>query len=192
MSRFIKVIATALLLSFACAKSEQPSAANAVHTYGRKKAPKPKAPEPGEVAVGAIMPPYTAEGLDGKTFDLGAEKGNVVLLNLWATWCQPCRFEIPELEKMQKEFGPRGLKIVGVSLDDSGADSVKAFVKEKKLTYPIVMDPEGRMANVLQTSIIPTTVLIDRTGKVVWKQYGAVSSEDASLVKALKAALASS
>ena len=183
-------IPLAVLLAFACAKSEQPSNPGALPTLTRKKAPKPK-PEPGEVAVGAMMPAYHSTFLDGKEFDLAAQKGNVVLVNVWATWCGPCRFEIPELEKMNKDFGARGLKVIGVSVDDTGVDSVKQFVTEKKMTYPIVIDAEGKIANLLQTSILPTTVLIDKSGKVVWKQYGAISTADTTLLKALEAALAS-
>ena len=192
MTRLVKLISIALLVSFACAKSEQPVLHRVAHPFARKRAPKPKVQEPGEVSLGSMMPPYQTPSLDGKQFDLAAQKGTVVLLNLWATWCQPCRFEIPELEKMQKEYSSRGLKVVGVSLDDTGVDGVKAFVKEQKMTYPIALDPEGKIANMLQTSILPTTVLIDKSGKIVWKQYGAVSSNDESLQKALTAALASS
>ena len=184
-------IPLALVLAFACAKSEQPANPSGARAVARKKAPKPKPPEPGEVAVGAMMPAYHAQFLDGKEFDLSAQKGSVVLVNVWATWCGPCRFEIPELEKMHKDFGARGFKVIGISVDDTGADSVKEFVTEKKMTYPIVIDAEGKIANLMQTSILPTTVLIDKSGKVVWKQYGAISSGDMSLLKALEAALAS-
>src|SRR5262249_7601304 len=106
-------------------------------------------------------------------------------------WCGPCRGEIPDLEKMHQEYSPRGLKIVGVSLDDSGSDTVKEFVKEQKMTYMIAIDAEGTIANIFQTSIIPTTVLIDKWGKIVWKQYGRTSSNDETLKKALDAALKS-
>jgi peroxiredoxin len=181
-----------VVLAFGCAKSENPVVRRAAHPLkSAKPAPQKKAPEPGETNVGSMMPPYHAKYIDGKEFDLASQKGSVVLLNLWATWCQPCRFEIPELEKMHNELSPRGLKIIGVSLDDSGVDGVKQFVKEQKMTYTIAIDPEGTIANIFQTSIIPTTVLIDKTGKIVWKEYGPVSSNDESLKKALDAALKS-
>ena len=85
------------------------------------------------------MPAYSTETLDGKHFDVAAERGNVVLLNLWATWCVPCRYEIPELQALHNRYASRGFKVIGVSLDESGADTVKQFVSEEKITYPIAL-----------------------------------------------------
>jgi peroxiredoxin len=179
-----------LLLALACGRSEQPATPQVKRAPKPKKVVKPKPPEPGDTSVGAVMPPYRAQLLEGKEFDIASEKGNVVLLNLWATWCAPCRAEIPELQRMYNENSARGFKAIGVSLDDTGVASVKEFVAAQKMTYPIVIDPEGKLANIFQTSIIPTTVLIDREGKIVWKQYGAISANDATLKKAIDAAIA--
>jgi len=188
---FRRWFVVALVVAVGCAKSETPVVKRIAHPFKKKAAPQKKADEVAETNVGSMMPPYQAKTLDGKAFDLASQKGNVVLLNLWATWCGPCRFEIPELEKMHAEYSPRGLKIIGVSLDDSGAEVVKQFVAEKKMTYMIAIDPEGTIANIFQTSIIPTTVLIDKKGKIVWKEYGPVSLNDETLKKALDAALKS-
>ena len=191
MTRLTK-LSIGLLLSLACAKHETP-VVKRIPAKPRQKNVAPalqKSAEPSEIAVGSTMPAYSAQSLDGKEFNLASQKGSVVLLNLWATWCEPCRFEIPELERMHGQYAPRGLKVIGVSLDDTGVDSVKSFVTEHKMTYPIVIDPEGRIANIFQTSIIPTTVLIDKSGKIVWKEYGALSADDKSLQKALDSALA--
>src|SRR5205807_2230301 len=165
-----------LLLALACGRSEHPATPQVKRAPRPKKVAKPKPPEAGDTSVGAVMPPYRAQSLDGKEFNIAAEKGNVVLLNLWATWCAPCRAEIPELERMHNEYAARGFKVIGVSVDDTGVAPVKEFVAAHKMTYPIVIDPEGKLANTFQTSIIPTTVLIDRGGKIVWKQYGAISA----------------
>ena len=177
----------ALLLALACARHEtHPYAKTAV----KKSPPKVQKPaEPGDTSVGAKMPGYHAKLLDGSAFDLTAQRGNVVFLNLWATWCGPCRFEIPELEQMHRQYAAKGLKVVGVSLDEGGVDAVKEFVTQQKMTYPIVLDPEGNLANVFQTSVIPTSVLIDRRGTIVWKNYGAVSMSDSALKRALEKAL---
>jgi thiol-disulfide isomerase/thioredoxin len=140
-------------------------------------------------AVGSTMPAYKAELLDGKPFDIAAERGNVVFLNLWATWCGPCRQEIPELQKLHNEYAAQGFKVVGVSLDESGKDTVQQFVTENSMTYPVALDPEGKLANVFQTTGIPTSVLIDRSGKIVWKKYGLITVDD-ELMSALKKALA--
>src|SRR5437870_3915146 len=118
MTRFARLISMALFFSLACTKSENP-VPRVVRASRAKKATakQQKAEEPGETSVGSTMPSYHAQSLDGTEFDLSSEKGNVILLNLWATWCKPCRFEIPELEKMHNDYAARGLKVIGVSLD---------------------------------------------------------------------------
>jgi thiol-disulfide isomerase/thioredoxin len=148
------------------------------------------APQEG-IEVGAMMPAYEAKSLDGAKFDLAAEKGNVVLLNVWATWCGPCRYEIPELCKLGAKYSAQRFKVVGVSIDD-GDDApaaVKKFIAEKQVTYPIVLDPEAKLANIFQTSVLPTTVLIDRSGKIVWKKYGAIEAGEAELTQAIERAI---
>jgi thiol-disulfide isomerase/thioredoxin len=147
------------------------------------------AADPDEIDVGSTMPAYSNPTLEGATFDLAQEKGNVVFLNLWATWCGPCRFEIPELQQIHNRYLPRGFKVVGVSVDESGADAVREFAKEYKMTYPVVLDPNGKLAVILRTSILPTSVIVDRNGKIVWKKYGPILPNDRSLESAVEAAL---
>jgi thiol-disulfide isomerase/thioredoxin len=146
---------------------------------------------PPDTSVGAKMPVFAAQTLDGQPFDFVKERGNdVVFLNVWATWCGPCIGEMPDLMKMHDRYKAQGFKVVGISIDDSGADPVKAFLKEHQVSYPIAIDPESHVANVLQTTVLPTSVLIDRTGTIVWRHFGSVKLDDAELVKALNAALA--
>ncbi len=180
-----------LLLLAACAREQQPV------TPSRKSKPAAKTTsaasqennEP-KSDVGDVMPPYAGKLLDGHSFDLSAEKGSVVLLNVWATWCSPCRFEIPELQSLHEKYGNRGFKVIGVSVDDTGVDGVKQFVTENKITYPIAVDGDGRVANVLRTTVLPTSVLIGRDGRIVWRKIGAlmpneISSLDAVVQRAL-------
>jgi len=183
-----------LAAAIACHKRETPAPKAPAQTRGVSstgtEAPTPPTPATSTgTAVGSAMPAFTADLLDGKKFDVAAEKGNVVLLNLWATWCGPCRFEIPELEAMHNKLAPRGFKVVGVSLDESGRDAVKEFVEQHKMTYPIALDPEGKLANIFQTTVIPTSVVIDRGGKIVWKHYGLIEANDPELAKAVEKAL---
>jgi cytochrome c biogenesis protein CcmG/thiol:disulfide interchange protein DsbE len=142
-----------------------------------------------DTSVGQMMPPYTSKLLGGGQFDLAAEKGNVVFLNLWATWCGPCRIEIPELERLHKEHAADRFKVVGVSIDEAGEQEVQDFVKAQQMTYPVALDPEGKLANLFQTTVLPTSVLIDRHGRIVWKKYGQVSLNDNDLKEALEKAL---
>jgi cytochrome c biogenesis protein CcmG, thiol:disulfide interchange protein DsbE len=190
---FLMTILTAL----ACAKRETPAtkapAAEKGHgfqTQTQASATETTATAAGQtVDVGTMMPAYTARMFDGKLFDLAGERGNVVFLNLWATWCGPCRYEIPELQSMHQKYASRGFKVIGVSLDDTGIDSVKQFVTQHGMTYPVVYDPEGKIAAIFQSSVLPTSVIVDRSGHVVWKKFGVVSMEDASLMAALNKAL---
>lgn len=184
MRRTIVLVTIAVL---ACRKAETPSkpAAGGTATTTTSTSSSVAAP----TKAGDPMPPYSAKLLDGRPFDLAAEKGNVVLLNVWATWCGPCRFEIPELQKLHDEYGKRGFKVVGVSVDEGDPAEVKQFAADQKMTYPVVLDPEGRIANLLQTMVLPTTVLIDRSGKIVWRQVGAIPPGDTKLTAAIASAL---
>jgi cytochrome c biogenesis protein CcmG, thiol:disulfide interchange protein DsbE len=148
-------------------------------------------PAPVVIAIGEPMPAYTAKLLDGSDYDVASERGNVVMINLWATWCGPCRYEIPELEKLHKDHAGERFKVVGVSVDEGGAQVVKEFVEEQKMTYPVVLDPEGRLATMLDTTILPTTILVDRQGKVVWKKLGVVTLSDVEMMSAIEKALKS-
>lgn len=188
----MKKVAVALMVmaAFACKREEK-----AVQTPGKAgtaqqtatTAPAPIAPAGSE--VGSIMPEYSAMWLDGTKFELNERRDKVVLLNLWATWCGPCRFEIPELQAIHDKYAPKGFEVIGVSVDESGVESVRDFVKEHEMTYPVVLDAEGKLANVFQTSVLPTSVIIDRTGKIVWKKFGAIMPNDEELVKAVEGAL---
>ena len=141
------------------------------------------------IEVGATLPEYSAMWLDGSKFELAKRRENVVLLNLWATWCGPCRYEIPELQAIHDKYAPRKFEVIGVSVDESGVEAVKQFVDDQKMSYPVALDAEGKLATLLQTSVLPTTVLLDRTGKIVWKRYGAIMPNDQELSKAIESAL---
>jgi cytochrome c biogenesis protein CcmG, thiol:disulfide interchange protein DsbE len=190
MKRTSVLILILLVAAVSCKRGETPVATQT--TTGSSTA-EPSKPKPAEQVagtdVGAIMPAYSATWLDGSKFELTARRDKVVLLNLWATWCGPCRFEIPELQKMHAELGPKGFEVIGVSVDEGGVDTVKQFVEEHQMTYPIVIDPEGKLANLFQTSVLPTTALIDRNGKIVWKHYGLIEANDVSLKQAIERAL---
>jgi cytochrome c biogenesis protein CcmG, thiol:disulfide interchange protein DsbE len=183
----ILIAVSIALVMLSCRKAETPAPPSTTSTA------KPQPPQPGETTaateVGDTMPAYSAKTLDGAAYDLAVEKGNVVLVNVWATWCGPCRFEIPELQKLHDQNGARGFKVVGVSVDEGDPAEVKQFVADQKMTYPVVVDAEGRIASLLQTTVLPTSVLIDRNGKIVWRKIGAIEATDPKLAAALTAAL---
>ena len=186
MRKFV-LLFTFIVLLASCGKKETPAAAN----NGSKPPAQTTTATTATVAtttgtdIGATMPEYSATSLDGSKFDLAAKRNKVVLLNLWATWCGPCRYEIPELQSLHAKFEPKGFEVIGVSVDESGVEPVKQFVDEFKMTYPVVLDPEGKLAGIFGTSVLPTTVLLDRNGKIVWKRYGQIMPGDKELEQAI-------
>ncbi|HEY7142307.1 MAG TPA: TlpA disulfide reductase family protein [Methylomirabilota bacterium] len=109
--------------------------------------------------------------LSGRSVRLHDLRGRVVLLNFWATWCAPCREEMPALETLGRELGPRGLAVVGVNFKESKAQ-VEAFIREHKLAFAMLLDSQGRVAERYQVFALPVTYLVDRRGMVVGTVLG--------------------
>ena len=128
------------------------------------------------VSVGSTAPPFEGKTVDGtaKEKTLADYKGKVVLVNIWATWCEPCRVEMPSLEKLHREFGPQGLAIVALSVDDPGEeDHVRQFAKDLGLTFEILHDPARKTATSYQATGFPETFVIARDGTIRKKVIGA-------------------
>ena len=117
--------------------------------------------------VGTPVPALAGETTTGETFRLGDHKGEVLLINFWATWCGPCRMEIPHLIALQKRFSPRGFRVVGLSVDQGGMDLVRPFVEQAGINYPVFIAPEGAKQAFGGVEAIPASFLIDKSGKVV-------------------------
>jgi len=107
---------------------------------------------------------FTLADLSGMKWSLGALAGKVVLVNFWATWCPPCRKELPDLEALYQRFASRGFVILAVSDEDAG--KVRPFVAEHKLTYPVLLDPGRRVNELFQVEGIPKSFVYDRSGKL--------------------------
>jgi thiol-disulfide isomerase/thioredoxin len=122
--------------------------------------------------AGKAAPDFTLESLDGKNIQLSSYKGQAVLLNFWATWCGPCKIEMPWFVELQKEYGPQGLQIVGVAMDDAGKDEIAKFVKEMGVNYPILLGKEAVGQDYGGVNVLPTTFFIDRDGKIVAREFG--------------------
>lgn len=108
---------------------------------------------------------FTLTDLDGHAWTLKDLKGKVVMLNFWATWCPPCRKEMPDLEALYKQFEPQGLVILGISDDDP--EKVREFVQKQGTTYPVLLDPGSKVNELLHIQGIPKTFVYDREGKIV-------------------------
>lgn len=137
-----------------------------------------------------MAPALEATTLDGDTVSLAQLRGQVVLVNVWATWCVPCRKEAPELQALHEAHRGDGLRVVGVSVDNRGAeDQIRRFVEEYGMTYDIWWDPDGTAIEAFGAVGVPLTVLIDREGRITWRHLGAFHAEDATLRSALSRAL---
>ena len=132
------------------------------------------APEIFPVEVGSPAPDFQAVDLArGDTVTLARYRGQVVLLNVWATWCEPCRVEMPSMERLQCQLAPEGLKIVAVSIDEAGPDVVRNFQRELGLTFQILQDRSRRIERTYQTTGVPESFVINRHGQIVKKVIGA-------------------
>ena len=118
-------------------------------------------------------PNFTLEDSTGASVSLSAYKGKVVLLDFWATWCHGCQTEIPWYVEFQNRYKSRGLAAIGVSMDDDGWKSVKPFLQQNKLNYPVVIGNQA-LAKVYGVDALPVTLLIDRQGKIVRTHAGMV------------------
>jgi cytochrome c biogenesis protein CcmG, thiol:disulfide interchange protein DsbE len=144
-----------------------------------------------KVELGASAPAYSAVSLAGDSVSIAGLHGKVVLLNVWATWCHPCRTEIPELRALHAQFAPRGLQLVGVSVDADGSDdAIQEFMKEFSMNYEIWRDPGERIMTTFLTVGVPATFLIDRNGVLRWRKVGPIERGDSTLTTAITQALA--
>jgi len=133
------------------------------------------APETQRVAVGAKAPDFRAVDLaTGDSVSLRQRyRGSVTLVNIWATWCIPCRVEMPAMESMYRALAPRGFKIAAVSIDEGGPDEVRAFGKELGITFDLLQDRSTMVQQIYQTTGVPESFLLNRDGVIVKRVIGA-------------------
>jgi len=125
-----------------------------------------------EMRERTAAPNVTLSTLQGKPFSFNELRGKVVLVNFWATWCLPCQWEMPLMEKLYQTYKAKGFVIVAISLDREGAAVVEPFVKERKLTYPVVLDPTFEGARQFGVRGVPATFLIGPDGFIKGVSYG--------------------
>ena len=153
------------------------------------------APKTSTVAL-AVAPDLTLKDLDDKDVSLSQFKGKVVLLNFWATWCEPCRVEIPWLIDMQQKYSDRGFTIIGVAMDEEGKAEVAPYVAKERfnvngqqlpMSYPIVLGNDPMADKFGGLLGYPTSILISRDGKVVKRITGLISYDE--VAKAIESQL---
>ena len=132
-------------------------------------------PDTRRVEVGARAPEFKAMDLaTGDSVSLRERyKGKVTLVNIWATWCVPCRVEMPAMQSVYDSLRSRGFRIAAVSIDEGDATEVRNFAAELGLTFDILHDPSGRVQQVFQTTGVPESFLLDRDGVIVKRVIGA-------------------
>jgi thiol-disulfide isomerase/thioredoxin len=174
------LVAAALLGLAGCKPAEPaktPGAPKPKVTEKAASAPAPAA-KLGALPVIGPAPAWKLKDLNGATVSSEQLKGKVVVLDFWATWCPPCRQEIPGYTELQKKYGPQGLAIVGVSLDEAGPAVVKDFAGKFKINYQMLMADEAVQTAFGGVEAIPTTFLIDRDGKIRDRKVGSEPTEE--------------
>jgi peroxiredoxin len=125
-----------------------------------------------------VAPDFELKSLDGRSAKLSDYRGKIVLLNFWATWCAPCRVEMPALMALYEKYRPQGMEIVGVSMDDGSQERVEKFVNEMKINYPILLGNSSVADNYGGLRLLPQTVFIARDGRIVQTTIGMRSRKD--------------
>ncbi|MBI4327108.1 MAG: TlpA family protein disulfide reductase [Chloroflexi bacterium] len=123
-------------------------------------------------------PAWELKGVDGKPLKSSDFAGKVVILDFWATWCGPCRMEIPSFIELQNQYADKGLVVIGVSLDQDGATAVKPFMEKMGINYPIMLGDETIVSAFGGIEGIPTTFINDREGRIVRKHEGFASKAE--------------
>ena len=122
--------------------------------------------------VGRTAPNFRLPGLDGKTVSLSDYRGNVVLVNIWATWCRPCVAEMPSMEKLYQELKGEAFEILAVSIDTEGGGVVVPFMRKHGLTFPALIDPQGTTKTAYNLTGVPESFIIDKKGGLAKKIIG--------------------
>lgn len=178
----VALAGAAVVLALGIGRSDGPSADVAhVATEGASEDPLGG----GELLEdGEPAPDFRMRTLDGASFHLAGHEGEVVVLNFWATWCAPCRVEIPDLIAMQSDLREAGVRFVGISVDHEGEDVVREYVDEQGINYPIGIDDGSISERYGGVYALPTTVVVDREGMIRFRKAGLVT--EASLAPLLR------
>jgi thiol-disulfide isomerase/thioredoxin len=126
--------------------------------------------------------------LQGGRTELSAYQGKIVLLNFWATWCPPCRAEMPSMETLYKRFKDQGLEILAVDCAEEKT-VVERFMQNSKYSYPVLLDADGTVSNLYGIEALPTTFILNREGKIIARIVGSLRWNDPKIITAIEAAL---
>ena len=180
MMRFIALAAT-LLLAVSCSKETSAATENKAPETAVPAAAAAPAPDPRYAALGKLgfsvfpepqqIPPIALSTPDGKALGVDAFKGKFVVLNFWATWCPPCRAEMPSMSELHAKYADKDLVVYAVSVQEDPG-TVKNYLRDKQYAFPIVLDPDGAVSKLFVGSGIPTTYVLDREGRAIAGMVG--------------------
>ncbi len=156
MKRFILVLLPLVIVLFVCAEAEKTS------IFGNNS---------------SQAPDFTVKDLKGREISLSNYSGKVIFLNFWATWCGPCKAEIPDFIEAYKQYKNKGMEIIGISVDRISPKSVLKFAEKYKINYPVVMSTDKIQKDYEPGPYIPTTIIIDQEGKIRHKHIGYMNKE---------------
>jgi thiol-disulfide isomerase/thioredoxin len=172
MQRFLFLLIFSLFLSLpACKKADAPKKAE-ITAAAAEKSPAP------DVSVNSLA--------DGKTLKLSELKGKVVLLNFWATWCPPCREEIPSMMKLNTFMTGKPFQMVAISIDEGGKPAIESFFKESGFSLPTYLDASGASAKTYGVTGVPESFIIDKQGILVKKIIGGAAWDSPEVVSFLE------
>jgi peroxiredoxin len=156
MKRFTLILLPLVIVLFVCAKAEKASISGSNSTQAAD---------------------FTVKDLKGHEISLSNYSGKIVFLNFWATWCSPCKAEIPDFIESYKQYKDKGMEIIGISVDKISPKSVLKFAEEYKINYPVVMSTNKIQKDYEPGPYIPTTIIISREGKIRHRHIGYMSKE---------------
>lgn len=173
-----------------CVQKDETEAAGGENVAAENRSSPNDASASQALKLGDTLADYRAKTLDGGVWSLDSGRNKATLVNIWATWCIPCREETPELVKLHEQYAGRGVEVVGVSIDaPTQTKEIREFISEYKVPYTMVHDGDASIANRFQASVIPFTFLLDSKGKIVWMHSGTLTAGDEDLNQKLNATL---
>jgi len=171
--RLLLIVALVLFSSMLSAESgtqAKPWYSDGLEKLGFTVFPKPQA-----------VDDFTVRAVDGSSTRLSGQKGKIVLLNFWATWCPPCRAEMPAIEKLWAKTKDKAFTVMGISVGEEPG-TVKDFIAREKYTYPLFVDPSGALGSAFGARSIPTTYVLDKTGQAIAGKIGGAPYDSAEAI----------
>lgn len=131
-------------------------------------------------------PAFALQSVDGRTVSLAQYKGDVVMINFWASWCGPCRQEMPLLDSIYKQYKDMGFTLIGVNVEPD-SHNADAWLKQTPVSYPILYDPKSQVSQLYQVQAMPTTVIVDRQGVVRFVHNGYLPGDENQYMNSIRA-----